>query len=64
MGRRSYDGFWRTIRSVDVGRVSAAGGNTVDAALTYTRQDGSTTTEQHRLALVRSGDGYLIDGDN
>ena len=51
VGRRSYDGFWRTIRSVD-------------AALTYTRQDGSTTTEQHRLALVRSGDGYLIDGDN
>ena len=64
VGRRSYDGFWRTIRSVDVGRVSDAGRNTVDATLTYTRTDGSTTTEQHQLPLVRSGGGYLIDGDN
>jgi serine/threonine protein kinase len=63
VGRRSYDGFWRTIRSVDVGRVSDAGGEAVDAALTYTRMDGSTTTEQHHLSLVRSGGGYLIDGD-
>ena len=64
VGRGSYDGFWRTIRSVDVGRASDAGSNTVDATLTYTRNDGSTTTEQHRLSLVRSGGGYLIDGDN
>jgi eukaryotic-like serine/threonine-protein kinase len=64
VGRGSYDGFWRTIRSVDVGRASDAGGNTVDATLTYTRSDGSTTTEQHRLSLVRSDGGYLIDGDN
>jgi hypothetical protein len=48
---------------VDVGPVSDAGGNTVDATLTYTRKDGSTSTEQHRLPLVRSGHGYLIDGD-
>ena len=45
-------------------RVSDAGRNTVDATLTYTRTDGSTTTEQHQLPLVRSGGGYLIDGDN
>jgi serine/threonine protein kinase len=64
VGRRSYDGFWDTIRAVDVGRVISAGGNTVDATLTYTRKDGSTTTEQHHLSLVRSGGGYLIDGDN
>jgi eukaryotic-like serine/threonine-protein kinase len=63
IGRGSYDGFWRTIRSVDVGRVSDAGGDTVDATLTYTREDGSTSTEQHRLPLVRAGNGYLIDGD-
>jgi hypothetical protein len=63
IGRGSYNGFWSTIRSVDVGRVRAAGGNTVDASLTYTRTDGSTTTEQHRLTLVPSGGGYLIDGD-
>ena len=64
VGRGSYNGFWRTIRSVDVGRVTSAGANAVDATLTYTRTDGSTTTEQHRITLVRSGDGYLIDGDN
>jgi hypothetical protein len=64
VGRGSYNGFWSTIESVDVGRVSDAGGNTVDATLTYTRKDGSTTTEQHQLSLVRSGNGYLIDGDN
>ena len=64
VGRGSYDGFWGTIRSVDVGQVSNAGGNTVDATLTYTRDDGSTTTEQHHLSLVHSGGGYLIDGDN
>jgi eukaryotic-like serine/threonine-protein kinase len=64
IGRGSYDGFWSTIRSVDVGEVRTAGGNTVDASLTYTRTDGSTTTEQHQLTLVPSGGGYLIDGDN
>jgi len=64
IGRGSYNGFWSTIRSVDVGRVTSVGGNTVDASLTYTRTDGSTTTEQHELPLVRSGGGYLIDGDN
>ena len=64
VGRGSYNGFWHTIRSVDVGRVTSAAGNDVDATLTYTRTDGSTTTEQHRIALVRSGGGYLIDGDN
>jgi hypothetical protein len=64
VGRASYDGFWRTIRSVDVGEVRDAGDGAVDAALTYTRTDGSTTTEQHHLTLVRSNGGYLIDGDN
>jgi len=64
VGRGSYNGFWDTIRSVDVGRVTSAGAHDVDVTLTYTRTDGSTTTEQHRITLVRSGDGYLIDGDN
>ena len=32
-------------------------------ALTYTKTDGSTTTEQHLIPLQQSGDGYLIDGD-
>ena len=64
VGRTSYNGFWRTIDSVQVDKVTSAGSDTVDATLTYRRTDGSTVTEPHRLVLDRSGDGYLIDRDN
>ena len=63
VGRGSYDGFWRTIESVSVGDVTPAGDGAVRASLTYTKTDGSTTTEQHLIPLQQSGDGYLIDGD-
>ena len=64
VGRGSYDGFWRTIESVSVGDVTSAGDGTVRAALTYTKTNGGTTTEQHLIQLQESGDGYLIDGDS
>jgi hypothetical protein len=64
VGRASYNGFWRTIRSVDVSDVVPAGGNSVLATLTYTSNSGSTSVERHRLDLVPSGDGYLINGDS
>ncbi|MFL6136024.1 MAG: serine/threonine-protein kinase [Nocardioidaceae bacterium] len=64
VGRASYNGFWRTIRSVDVSNVSPEGGNSVLATLTYTSNGGSTSVERHRLDLVPSGDGYLINGDS
>ena len=35
-----------------------------DATLTYTRTDGTTSTERHRLDIVRQGDQYLIDSDH
>ena len=47
--RGSYDGFWRAISSVSVGNVTAAGDGAVEATLTYTRTDGGTSTERHRL---------------
>lgn len=64
VGRASYNGFWRTIRSVDVSNVSPADGNSVLATLTYTSNGGSTSVERHRLDLVPSGAGYLINGDS
>ncbi len=64
VGRTSYNGFWRTIESVQVGNVVPTGNDTVDATLTYRRRNGSTVTEPHRLVLVRSDGGYLIDRDN
>jgi serine/threonine protein kinase len=64
VGRRSYFGFWRTIRSVDVSGVTPAGDDSVTATLTYQTNGGGTSVERHRLDLVPSGDGYLIDGDS
>jgi eukaryotic-like serine/threonine-protein kinase len=63
IGRSSFDGFWRTIRSVSVSNVEPARGNAVEATLTYHAADGGTSTERHRIELVRSGGGFLIAGD-
>ena len=63
IGRSSYDGFWRTISSVSVSNVTDAGGDAVEATLAYSKGSGGTSTERHRIELVPSGDGYLIDGD-
>jgi len=57
-----YSGFWNTISSVSVDRTEPAGSNAVDASLTYTRNDGSTSSEVRRLYLERSGGSYLITG--
>ena len=64
IGRQSYFGFWRTIDSVDVSGVTPAGDDSVIATLTYRTDGGGTSVERHRLDLVPSGDGYLIDGDS
>jgi hypothetical protein len=63
IGRSSFVGFWKTIDSVEVGHVVPAGHGAVDATLTYHTTDGRTSTERHRIDLVRSGDGYRIGGD-
>jgi hypothetical protein len=63
-GRSSYDGFWRTIRSVDVGTVDTTpGSDSVLTTLTYHTTDGRTSTEHKRIGLIRSGDGYLLNSD-
>jgi hypothetical protein len=64
-GRDGYDGFWSTIASVSVDELKAdAKKGRADVTLTYTRTDGTTSTERHRLDIVRQGDAYLIDGDH
>jgi len=63
MGYDNYRGFWDTISSVSVGDVSSAGSDAVDVALTYTKDDGSTSSETRRLYLQRSGDGWVITSD-
>ncbi|KQX61952.1 serine/threonine-protein kinase [Angustibacter sp. Root456] len=64
-GRDGYEGFWSTIDSVSVDELKAdAKKGRADVTLTYTRTDGTTSTEQHRLEIVRDGDRYLIDADH
>ena len=63
-GRSGYDGFWGSIDSVRTSRTRAdAKGKEADVTLTYTREDGTTSTEKHRLTFTTKDGGYLIDSD-
>ena len=58
-----YRGFWSTISDVQVTEVSSAGDGAVDVSLTYVDEDGVAEDETRRIYLERSGDSYLISGD-
>ena len=64
-GRDSYDGFWRTIRSVDVTSAQALpGSDDVDVTLVYHTTDGRSSREHKREGLVKAPDGgYLLNSD-
>ena len=64
-GRGAYDGFWRTISSVDVTSAQARpGSKTVDVTLVYRTTGGGTSTERKVEELVSDGDGgYLLQSD-
>jgi hypothetical protein len=62
-GYGRYHGFWSTISSVSVGRITSAGRHAVDVSLTYTTRDGRLDREVRRLYLERADTGYLIDDD-
>jgi hypothetical protein len=51
--RSYYDSFWGQFRAVSVSDVSARPPGTVVATITYTRNDGSTTSERTVFGLVR-----------
>ncbi len=64
-GRDGYLAFWSGIASVRTSNVEAdASAGSAVLTLTYTRDDGSTSIERHRIDVVRSGDGFLIDGES
>jgi len=63
-GREGYDDFWKTIDKVRVNQVRAyASGTKASVDLTFTRDDGSTSTETHQFAFVTQDGDYLIDSD-
>ena len=63
-GYDRYVGFWSTISQVSLTGAEPAGKGAVDASLTYTRNDGSTSSEVRRIYLERHDSDYLISGDD
>lgn len=64
-GFGGYDGFWSTISSAtprDIRPDPTA--MTVSYAVDYVKTDGSRSTDQVTLHLVRQGSSYLIDGES
>jgi len=63
-GRAGYDGFWKTIDKVRVNQTRAdVSGKRAVVSITFTRSDGSTSTENHQFTFVTDGGGYLIASD-
>ncbi len=60
-GFGSYQRWWRTISDAEITRIEAdPETGTVDYTVRYTRADGGNVTDDVRLQLVPSGDGFLI----
>ena len=64
IGRGSYDGFWSTISALRVTGVDEVEPGVVDVSLVYTKTDGTSEGEVHRLYLEEGGDGYLVVDDD
>ncbi len=63
-GRSGYDGFWSSIDKVEVKQTRAdAQAKDAVVTLTYVRDDGTRTTETHRIGVVAKDGAYLIDSD-
>lgn len=64
-GLGGYRSFWNTIASAEPTSVSADPGSlTVDYTVDYTRDDGSTATDDVSLQLVFEDGRYLIAGES
>ena len=64
-GLSGYQSFWNTIASAEPTSVSADPGSlTVDYRVDYTREDGSTATDDVSLQLVFEDGRYLIAGES
>jgi hypothetical protein len=62
-GRAGYDGWWRTISKVKVNSMANASATRADANLTFTRNDGTTSTENHQFTFVTQGGVHRINSD-
>lgn len=63
-GFERYSGFWSTIESASASGISAdVEAMAVSYEITYVTTSGRTTSQQGRLRLQESGDGYLIAGE-
>ena len=61
-GFDGYRGFWSTIAQVTVRGVSPAGGDEVDATVTYRYADGREVDERTVFRLVPADGIWKIDG--
>jgi serine/threonine protein kinase len=63
-GRGGYDSFWKTIDKVKVNQIREdASGRSAVVSLTFTRDDGTTSTETHQFTFVSHDGDYLIESD-
>jgi eukaryotic-like serine/threonine-protein kinase len=63
-GRNGYDSFWKTIDKVNVNQIQAdPSGQSAAVNLTFTSNDGTSSTETHQLTFVRDREDYFIDSD-
>ncbi len=63
-GRESYDDFWHSIDKVKVSQTQAnASTGQAVVRLTFTRDDGTRSTETHQFTFVTHDDEYLIESD-
>jgi eukaryotic-like serine/threonine-protein kinase len=63
-GRDIYERFWKTIEKVKVNQTRAvASAKKAVVNLTYTRDDGTSSTETHQFTFVTHGGAYLIESE-
>lgn len=63
-GRSGYDQFWGQFSRVTATNLSSDGPGTATATITYTRSNGSTTSERRTFGLVRQGNKIKIDSSS
>jgi hypothetical protein len=63
-GFGKYQGFWRTISSATPRDITAdPAAMTVSYGVDYVKTDGSESSDEVTLQLVRNGSSYLINGE-
>jgi eukaryotic-like serine/threonine-protein kinase len=61
--RSDYEGFWNSIASVEVSNVTEQSPTQVVYDITYTKTDGTTSSEHKLIKLDPQGSSYVITSD-